>query len=40
MEWIESIKLEGFYPAPRFAHTADLINSDMYVFGGIGDLGK
>ena len=34
------MKLEGEEPTPRFAHTADLINSDMYVFGGINDLDK
>ncbi len=40
MQWVEFIELEGEYPAPRVAHTAELINSDMYVFGGICDLPK
>jgi hypothetical protein len=38
MSWVESIKLEGDHPLPRFAHAADLLNSDMYIFGGITDI--
>lgn len=40
MKWIDSISLEGDCPSPRFSHTAEMINSDMYLFGGCGDLEK
>lgn len=34
MKWIDQISVQGEQPAGRFAHTASLIGSDMYVFGG------
>lgn len=34
MRWIDQIEVEGDQPVGRFAHTACLINSDMYIFGG------
>ena len=38
MQWVESIQLKGEHPPPRLAHTAALINADMYIFGGIANL--
>lgn len=35
MRWIEQIEVIGDRPKGRFAHTATLIDSDMYIFGGI-----
>jgi hypothetical protein len=37
MQWIEHIEVEGAHPPGRFAHTASLVEADMYVFGGICD---
>lgn len=36
MKWVnrESIKVTGPSPSPRYSHTATIIRSDMYVFGG------
>jgi len=38
MSWVESIKLDGEHPRPRFAHAADLLKSHMYIFGGVTDI--
>jgi N-acetylneuraminic acid mutarotase len=35
MRWVDQIEVHGQKPPGRFAHTAALIDSDMYVFGGI-----
>jgi len=35
MKWIDQIEVLGQEPRGRFAHTATLIESDMYIFGGI-----
>ena len=35
MRWINDIKTEGKLPKGRFSHSASLIGSEMYVFGGI-----
>lgn len=35
MKWIDQIEVIGSKPQGRFAHTASLIGSDMYIFGGI-----
>ena len=37
MRWIDQIKVFGDPPKGRFAHTATLIESDMYIFGGIAE---
>jgi hypothetical protein len=37
MQWIDKIELEGSHPQGRFAHTAALIESTMYIFGGVCD---
>jgi N-acetylneuraminic acid mutarotase len=36
MKWIseDDIKVEGELPNPRFSHTATLLSSNMYIFGG------
>jgi hypothetical protein len=36
MIWVDkdAIRVEGPLPNPRFSHTASLIRSDMFVFGG------
>ena len=34
MHWIEKIKVEGKVPKGRYGHTASMIGSFMYVFGG------
>lgn len=34
MKWIDEILVTGHSPQGRFAHTASLIRSDMYIFGG------
>ena len=35
MKWVNTIEVKGEQPQGRFAHTASLIGSDMYIFGGI-----
>ena len=35
MRWVEQIKVVGDEPKGRFAHSAALIEEDMYIFGGI-----
>jgi hypothetical protein len=35
MRWIDEIEVLGEKPKGRFAHTAAIIDSDMYIFGGI-----
>jgi hypothetical protein len=35
MRWINDIKTEGKLPKGRFSHTASLIGSEMFVFGGL-----
>ena len=35
MRWIKEIKTEGKLPQGRFSHTAALIGSEMYIFGGM-----
>ncbi len=35
MQWVGDIKVEGIKPKGRFAHTATLIMSEMYIFGGM-----
>ena len=37
MQWVDFIKIEGEHPKGRFAHTASLIESNMFIFGGISD---
>jgi hypothetical protein len=35
MHWVDSIYIKGEIPTGRFAHTASLIGSDMFIFGGV-----
>ena len=35
MKWIDQIEVIGEQPVGRFAHTAAIFGSDMYIFGGI-----
>jgi Rab9 effector protein with kelch motifs len=35
MRWIDQIEVRGERPRGRFAHTATLMEDDMFIFGGI-----
>lgn len=35
MKWVDQIEVQGEQPTGRFAHTASLIGSDMFIFGGL-----
>ena len=35
MKWVDPIEVKGEQPIGRFAHTATIIASDMFIFGGI-----
>lgn len=34
MKWIDDVHVKGIIPPGRFGHTAALIESWMYIFGG------
>lgn len=34
MKWIDHITVKGEQPIGRFAHSASLIGTSMYIFGG------
>ena len=40
MRWVDHIKVIGEQPKGRFAHTAVLMDSDMFIFGGIDNPGE
>ena len=35
MKWVEKVKVIGEEPRGRFAHSAALIEEEMFIFGGI-----
>lgn len=35
MRWIDQIEVRGERPLGRFAHSATLMDDDMFIFGGI-----
>jgi hypothetical protein len=37
MRWVDEIKVLGTQPRGRFAHSATLMDSDMFIFGGIAN---
>ena len=35
MRWVEQVKMTGEEPRGRFAHSATLLEEEMFIFGGI-----
>ena len=40
MNWVEAINVEGEKPKGRYGHSASVIGSNMYVFGGCTGKGE